>query len=169
MAYATSADLSARFDERVLKDLASDTGTAVSDLSADDNVTAALSDASGLINTAIASPSSHYTATQLEAMTGDDLAYLKRIVCSLAMAYLLGRRPEKYGDDYKSITEHAMEVVDQLRRGLFVFNISDAKDAGLPSVDGLTVTQYQDLNLIPERVRNFYPIRQLPVGRGNIS
>jgi phage gp36-like protein len=169
MAYATSADLAARFDERVLKDLASDTGTAVSDLSADDNVTAALSDASGLINTAIAAPASAYTTAQLSALTGDDLGYLKRIVCSLAMAYLLGRRPEKYGDDYKQITEHAMEVVDQLRRGNFIFNTSDAKEAGLPTIDGLTVTQYQDLNLLPERVRNFYPIRQLPVGRGNIS
>ena len=169
MAYATAADLSARFDERVLKDLASDDGTPVSNLAADANVTAALADASGLINTAIGSPASHYTTTELAALTGDALAYLKRITCSLAMAYLLGRRPEKYGDDYKQITEHAMEVIDQLRRGLFVFNITEAKSAGLPNIDGLTVTQYQDLNLLPERVRNFYPIRQLPVGRGNIS
>jgi len=168
MAYAASTDLTARFDERVLKDLVSDDGTPVSTLGSDAKITAALADASGIINSAVASPSSAYTTTELAALTGDDLAYLKRLVCSLAMGYLLGRRPEKYGDDYKNITEHAHDAIELLRTGKHIFNTANAKSAGYPEVDGLTVTQYSDLNLLPERVRNFYPNRRLPVGRGNI-
>jgi phage gp36-like protein len=167
MAYATHADMSARFDENTLKDLVSDTGTPVSSLSGDTKIEAALADASGRINSAVAAPTSAYTAADLSALTGDDLGYLKRLVCSLAMAYLLGRRPEKYGEDYKKIIESSEEEIERLRKGEHVFVTSAAKSGGLPEVDGLTITEYADLNNIRDRTKNFYPARGVPVSRQN--
>ena len=165
MAYADHSDMSARFDANVLKDLVSDTGTPVSSLSGDTNIEAALADASGRVNSAVSSPTSAYTAAQLSAMTGDDLGYLKRIVCSLAMGYLLGRRPEKYGEDYQKIIENSEIELDRLRKGEYLFATDDARTGGLPQVDGLTITEYAQLNTIRERTKNFYPSRGVPVSR----
>ena len=51
MAYATAADLIARFDWRIIGDLASDSGTQVTEgaLANKSKVTAALNDASGRV------------------------------------------------------------------------------------------------------------------------
>ena len=156
-----------RFDTNVLKDLVSDTGTAATSLSGNARLEAALADASGLVNTAISCPVSAYTVAELTALTGDDLAYLKRIVCSLAMAYLLGRRPEKYGEDFKAMTEGAQETLAAIRRGEMVFNVESAKKGGIPEIGGLTLTEHTDLNLIRDRTKHFYPRRGLPRARQN--
>ena len=167
MAYATYSDMEDRFDTNVLKDLVSDTGTAATTLSGNARIEAALADASGLINTALSVPASAYTIAELEGLTGDDLAYLKRLICGLAMGYLLGRRPEKYGADFKEITDRAHDVLLQIRKGELVFNVETSKTAGLPETGGMTHTEYQDLNLWRDRVKHFYPTRGLPRSRQN--
>lgn len=166
MAYADSADLTARFDENVLKDLASDTGTPVTTLSTDVKITAALAGASGRINSALL-VGTMYSVADLTALTGDDLAYLKDLTCELAMARLLKRRPEKYGDQYKAIIEMAEATLEMVRGGKNVFNIAANKKAGLPTIDGMSAVDYDRLNLIPDRIKNFYPSRtsRLPIGR----
>jgi len=91
MAYATPTDLSARFDEAIIKDLASDTGDPVDNITTDTKVLAALDDASGRIESAC-TVSRLYSPDDLAGLTGNTLALLKRITCELAMAYLMGRR-----------------------------------------------------------------------------
>lgn len=167
MSYASPADLTARFDENTIKDLASDTGEPVADITNDQKVLAALADASGRIDSAL-TVSRMYTPVDLAALTGNSLALLKRIVCSLAMAYLIERRPEKYGGEGVSAAKKdAEEFIDRLRKGERLFDVEAAKDAGLPEIDGPTTTTYRELNLIPDRTRNFYPVRadRLPLGR----
>ncbi len=167
MAHASPADLTARFDENTIKDLASDTGEPVADITNDQKVLAALADASGRIDGAL-TVSRMYTAADLAGLTGNSLALLKRIVCSLAMAYLIERRPEKYGGEGVSTAKReAEEYIDRIRKGERLFDVEVAKDAGLPEVDGPTAADYRDLNLIPDRTRNFYPVRagRLPLGR----
>ena len=80
MAYASVADLKKRFDVRTLGDLASDDGTQVAsaNLPADENVLAALDDASGEIDSAVL-VARRYTTSDLTALTGNSLAYLKRL------------------------------------------------------------------------------------------
>lgn len=168
-AYATSADLIKRFDTNVIGDLASDTGTPIasSAFSTDDNITAALADATGEINSAVM-VADLYTAAELAAVTGEDLEFLKRLTCDLAMGYLMGRRPEKYGEQAVKLVEVARAHLELIRSGKRLFNIQAKKDAGQPSIDGPTAVDYDNLNLIPDRTRNFYPARatRLPLGRG---
>lgn len=168
MAYADSDDLIARYDERTVSQLASDDGDPVETLSSDAKITAALSDASGEINSAVM-VSDNYTAAELAALTGDDLEFLKRITCDLAMGFLMARRPEKYADDaIENITGRACKALEMLRTGKRIFNIQSSKDAGVPDVDGPSLATYDRLNMIPDRVNNYYPGRgtRLPIGRG---
>lgn len=167
--YAAPSDLIVRFDVRTIQDLASDTGTEVDadDLPTDTNVLAALSDASGRMDAAVL-VGKLYTTTQLEALTGNSLALLKRICCELAMAFLIQRRPERYGaETLKAARDASEEYLDRLRNGERLFDIEAAKDAGLPTIDGPTTVQYETMNLIPDRTKNFYPSRKsrLPTNR----
>lgn len=168
MAYATPADLAARFDENTIKDLASDTGEPVADITNDQKVLAALADASGRIDGAL-TVARMYTAADLEGLTGNSLALLKRIVCSLAMAYMIERRPEKYANEGPSAAKkEAEEYIDRLRKGERLFDVEVVRDAGLPEIDGPSAIDYRRLNLLPDRTRHFYPSRvsRLPIDRG---
>jgi len=170
MAYATATDLTARFDWRIIADLVSDDGSQVSEgsLASDDKVDAALDDASGRIESAL-TVARIYSTTDLAALTGNSLAMLKRITCELAMTFLIGRRQEKFLDpSLAAVEEKAEQYLDRLRKGERLFGGQDeAQGAGLPTIDGPTVTTYETLNLLPERTRNFYPHRssRLPLGR----
>ena len=171
MAYATSSDLTARFDRRIIADLATDEGVEVSESSLSSNtaVDAALDDASGRIDAAL-TVARIYTTDDLDALTGNSLALLKRITCELAMTFLIGRRQEKLLDQsLAAVEEKAEAYLDRLRKGERLFGAVDAaKGAGLPTVDGPTAVKYDTLNLLPDRTRNFYPHRagRLPIGKG---
>lgn len=167
MAYALYSDLVKRFDERTLADLASDNDSPVVDLSTDAKITAALSSASGRINSAVMQ-AGHYTAVELAALTGDDLEFLVDLTCELAMAWLVRRRPSPETAEWaKALFERTEETITKIRQGQNLFNVALHKEAGLPEVDGPTTVDYQNLNLIPDRTKNFYPSRasRLPLGR----
>ena len=170
MAYASSADLTARFDSQIIRDLASDSGTQVEegDLATDVKVQAALDDASGRVEAAL-TVARIYSTDDLDALTGNSLAMLKRIVCELAMAFLIGRRQEKMLDEgLQRVEQKSEEYLDRLRKGERLFGANEeAQDAGLPTVGGMTAVEYNNLNLIPDRTHNYYPRRagRLPLGR----
>ena len=109
-----------------------------------------------------------YTAEELAELTGDDLEFLVDLTCELAMAWLVRRRPSPDTADWaKALFERTEETLDRLRQGHNLFNILVKKEAGQPEVDGPTSVDYERLNLIPDRTRNFYPNRatRLPIGR----
>ena len=156
-----------RYDELTIKDLVSDTGEPVADVTDDERVLAALEDASGRMDAAVL-VSKIYTPTQLSALTGNSLALRKRICCQLAMAYLMGRRLERYGaESLKAANDAAEDYLERLRKGERLFAVDALIDAGLPEIDGPSTTQYRTLNLIPDRTKNFYPSRRsrLPTDR----
>ncbi len=170
MAYADADDLIARFDSRTIGDLASDSGEPVEEANfgTDAKIAAALSSASGEINSAV-QQAGLYSTTELAALTGDDAEFLKQLTCDLAMGRLLMRRPGKYDPDtYARLIESAHERLDAIRRGINLFNIEEKKSAGQPSIDGPTAVDYVRLNMIPERAKGYYPARstRLPIGRG---
>ena len=167
MAYASSTDLVARFDENTIRDLASDSGHQVTDLTCP-VVTAALDDASGQIDSALFNGKA-YDADDLAALTGNSLALLKRICCELAMCFLMGRRPEKYGEDsIREMYERADGFLERIRQGERIFDSTAHLGASVTDVDGPTTVKYTDMNLIPDRTRHFYPHRgtRLPLSRG---
>lgn len=167
-AYASSSDLSARFDETIIKDLASDSGEPVVDISSDAKVSAALDDSSGRIDAAVL-VAGIYAVTDLTALTGNSLALLKRLTCELAMCDLMRRRqdPEVY-EKLAFMKKDVEDYLDRLRKGERLFGaVDDAIGAGKPTIDGPTATDYQRLNIITVRTRNFYPgiASRLPIGR----
>ena len=169
MSYATASDLAARFDANIIGDLASDTGESVpvDQLVNSSAVTVALADSSGQVDAAL-SVGKQYIVEDLEDLTGTALALLKRIVCQLAMIYLMERRQENLGSErLKSMTEAVEEYLDKLRSGDRIFGIPANLDASLPDLDGPSTLNHANMNLITTRTRNFYPdvAQRLPITR----
>jgi hypothetical protein len=166
-ALADSDDLIVFYDEQTIKDLLSDDETAVTDLSANAKLSALLLAASGQVEAACG-VSDLYTPTQLAAFTGNAQSLLKQIVCTLCMVMIARRRPEKFGSEYwQAVRKEAEEYLDRLRKGERLFDSEARREAGLPTIDGPTSVDYDNLRLIPSRVRNYFPAvgHRLPVGR----
>lgn len=168
-AYATASDLINQYDETTLNDLCVDDGVPETSLDTNSKVTWALDRATGEINAAVL-VGQLYTVETLLALSGESEVYLKSLCCELAMAYLILRRPEKYGSEAtKEFRQSIKDTLDMFRRGERVFDVAANKEAGLPTIDGPRAVDYQRLNLLPNRTQNFYPhtATRLPLGRGN--
>lgn len=165
MAYATAAQLLARFDARTIGDLVADDGNRVSVqslLTPHDNITAALDDASGEIDAALLQ-GKRYTSAELTALTGNSAAYLVRITCQIAFWLLWERRPSLDEESYEAAKDRARKALERLRRGEHVFDVDGAKEAGLPEQHTPTISTISRLNLTVEEARKgFYPARRLP-------
>lgn len=163
MAYADGSDLLDRFDARLIGDLVSDDNTqvAVADVPTNTVVLAALDDASGDIDAALLT-ARRYAAADLSGLTGNAQKHLKRITCEIAMAYLRRRRVDFDPESAKAFMELAEGHLERLRKGINVFGLDDQMDAGLPTVSGPSAVDFQNLNLMRDRVQNYYPARRLP-------
>lgn len=176
MPYATAVDMQSRYDWREIGDLISDSDEQIS---ADDQlITTAgtaggrlndvLTDASGDVDTALL-VAGRYATTDLTGLTGSSLNYLKRIVCRIAMCYLMERKPlfkPEVVEQYRKWTD---KYLKQLQDGVNVFNLPGQVSAGTPEAAGLSTVQYDvnNLNLATDPARmHYYPNRQLPFGRG---
>lgn len=166
MSYADAADLVARYDAREIGKLVSDDNHEVSliDLASDPLVTAALDDASGDIEAALL-VAKRYSVAELTSLTGNSLAKLKRLTCDIAMAYLMGRRPGRDPETLKAFEERAQGHLKLLRHGENVFNLADQQEAGLPDTGGPSTVDYDNLNLMRDRTKHYYPARRLPYNR----
>ena len=167
MAYASPADMVLRYDANTLSDLLSDTGEAIADLTNNASLLAMLAASSGRLEAALL-VSNHYTVTELASLTGNSLALIKDIVCDLTMARVLRRRPEKIASEaLQAVAKEAEEYLDRLRKGDRIFDLAAHEAAGTPDVDGPSAADYEQLNLIPDRTKHFYPPRalRLPLGR----
>jgi phage gp36-like protein len=168
-AYAEPSDLLARYDANVVADLCSDDGHSVpaEDLPTNANLLTALEDASGEVESAMLI-GERYTVAQLEALTGNSLGKLKKIVCSIAMAALLERRPLVHVQDAEKLLERAERYMEQLRTGMRLFNVTENVQTQLPTINGPTSIKYEELNLLPDRMRRYFPeqLTRLPSTRG---
>lgn len=168
-AYATPDDLTTRHDPVVIGELCGDEGAVVdpADLPTDTVCLAMLTDASGDVEAALRS-ANRYSVADLEALTGNSLAKLKRIVCTIAMAYLFERRPGLHVETAEAYLRRAHEYLDQLRSGANIFSIEDAVTVTNPTISGPTSYEYQTLNLLTDRMTGYFPSRKqrLPTDRG---
>ena len=168
MAYITPADLTARYDARTVGQLISDDSVAVppNKLATDANLLAIIGDADGAIDAALMQ-FGRYASTDLTGLTGNSLSHLKRMSSDITMAYCYARRPAYDVEKYEKMMEMATKALERLRKGENVFNLSLQITAGAPTIDGPTTVDYQRLNMLPDRVNNFYPSRKqrLPTDR----
>ena len=166
MAYCSAAQFLKRFDDRDVRDLVSDTGTAVTTgaIATDEILLQVLDDASGDIDAALQA-GGRYSAADLSGLTGNNANKLERMTAEIAMLYLLERRPSFNPDQLERFEKIRNRHLEPLRKGTNIFALADAITAGAASVDGPTTQNYTDLNLVRDRVQNYYPRRRLPDNR----
>ena len=168
-AYAEVSDLLARHDNTVVAELCSEDEQAVpaEDLASNTNLLAALQDASGDVESAMLI-GKRYTTDQLDALTGNSLAKLKRITCTIAMAYLLERRPVVHCSNAERLLKRAEEYLEQLRTGQRIFNVLDNVEKQLPTIGGPTSVKAEELNTLGQRMTRYFPeeVSRLPLTRG---
>lgn len=169
-AYATAAEFVARYDKRIVGDLASVDGVRVTEsaLSDDDRVTTALEDASGMVDSAVR-VGDRYTSDDLAGLTGNGLQFLKSIICDIAFALLIERRVlnKVTAEEFDRRDKRNREILADIRQGKMIFDVAAAREAGQPLTDGPTSVQADNLNTMTSRVRgHLYPARVFPVGRG---
>lgn len=140
-AYATAAQLLARYDSRRVAELNSDTGSPVTPsdpVSISTPVGAALYDATAMVDTAMQA-GKRYTKTDLAALIADADATkgapIVRVVCDIAYARLMMRRglPAAEIDRLCPGYKDALAWIEDLRSGKTVLDISGALTAGLPA------------------------------------
>ena len=166
MSIVTPAIMTYFHDETIIADLVSDTGVQEPSIGTNVKLLSIIAAAEGRVESAC-TVANIYTPEILAALTGNSLALLQEIVSNLAMVALLKRRPGRYAELLEQAKAYE-EYLDQLRQGERVFGGSvDNREAGLPDIDGPTITTYERLNLIPDRTQHFYPNREsrLPIGR----
>lgn len=164
--YATVAQLLERYDARLIGDIVSDDNeqVAAAALPANAKVLASLADASGDIESALL-VARRYSAAELAGLTGHAQMHLIRMTCDIAMSYLLRRRVGTEPEKLAAFLDLAERHLEKLRKGINVFGLDDQMDAGLPEVTGPTSVDFQNMNLMRDRVHNYYPARRLPFNR----
>jgi phage gp36-like protein len=153
MAYATGTDLLARYDSRTIGDLVQDVGARVtSNLDTNTNLLAALEDGAGLINSA-ALVGNRFTEAQLLALTGTGKAFLVRLNCDLAFAFLRQRRG--YDIEQFPLVKETFHYLDRLRLGERIFDVAEAKAAGNTTAAATSQQTILDQNLVRDNYRYF--------------
>lgn len=167
-AYATGADLIARYDIDLVGDLATDDReTQDRDLVATSpKVLVALGDASGEVETALLA-GGRYTVQQLGSLTGNARSHLTRIVCGLAMAALYQRRPEAADAEMiDRLTKDSREAILAIRRGENLFGLQEEIAASVISTGGPSVVDYQNRNDLTARMSRYFPTYDSRIPRG---
>lgn len=173
--YAAPADMLARFDWEPIGDLLGQHGEQFSanDLLTNTRLLTFLADASGDIESALM-VGNRYTIAQLQALTGNSQNLLIRTTCEIALAYCYEFKAN-LTEQQLEVLKHWQEIkrghLERLANGENVFNIPVTLTAQTPSVQGLTVVGYQQLNGLrdvcgPEGGGHYYPRRNLPLPRG---
>lgn len=175
MSYATVADYLLRYDASQAGDLVSDTGVAVpsGQLATNTVLLQMLEDASGDIDAALLAGERYTPAnlTPYDAITnpsgisGNSIAYLKRICCDIAHVMLLKRRgafdPERNAAQLEAAETH----LERLRRGDAVFGLAAQIDAGVATYSGIGSVDFRSLHLPMDRSRNYFPRRPIQDGK----
>lgn len=170
-AYATAADLIARRDERFVGQLVTDHDEPLTtaEILVSDKIETALEDASGEVEAAMLA-GKRYSVAELSGLTGNSLGLLKRIVCTIAIANLLERRPTINAEQAKFYFDQAQAYLKALRTGENLFNLADLSnvEAAVPDTEGPTSVDYATINFLPDQMIRHFPDRidRLPLDRG---
>jgi hypothetical protein len=151
MPHAAIADLLVYGDIRTINDLVNDIGVRESEL------TSLLTAASGEVDAAIRK-GDRYSETDLSGLTGNALAYLKRITSAVALSLLCERRPGMYPELADKFHERARGLLKRLATGDDVFALESQQAKSHPTVDGPSLAEMSRMNdLLPQRASRAYP------------
>lgn len=170
--YCDGADLAARYDVRIVGDLCTDDGAALSlaDIVVHPNVLVAIADAAGNVEVAMRQ-GKRYMPDKLASLTGNSLSHLKRVICAVAMALLIERRPERVNLELAAtLREQGEKYLIALQSGHNVFGLDDDSDVNatlMTSSDGPTAIEIENRNLLGERMGRHLPsdTSRLPLDR----
>jgi len=170
-AYASATDLTTRHDSNLIGELIRDDNETATEDEIEDStvVSAILVDASGQVEAAMLC-GNRYSPARLAALEGNSQGLLKKIVCLIAMAELLNRRPGRHIESAKYYDDMARAYLEDLRTGKNLFNLTDDtanRDAANPDTTAPTVVEYSRLNLLPDQMIRHFPNREarLPTNR----
>lgn len=164
---ATVEDLIVRWDQRLLADLAGDTGQPEQNLADNPRILAALQGATGEVRSAVLK-GRRYRPEDLENLSPEDAGYLKDLVCGLAVMRLAACRVTTIGTEvWEALRKDLKERLVELEKGERIFATAQAVEAHLPTADGPRLLDYQTVNLLVDRCRGYYPSRgeDLPLRR----
>ena len=177
--YATGDDMVTRHDVDVIGDLLQDDRERLDRALVADHPTllTLLRDASGEIETS-ASKGGIYTRDDLVKIADGEYgtnqqAFLARVTCWICMALLFERRPAIHQELAEAYLERANRYLIQIQNGDKLFGVPGAGDsndrinAGMPTIDGPTSLEYEDLQLMPDRLPRFFPPQdqRIPIHR----
>ena len=173
-AYATAQNLIDRKSVNTIGDLISEDGTQVNEagiLAPHAKVTAALEAASGAIEAALLQGGRYTVANLATVFAGggaveNSKSYLTHLCVEVAMAYLFALKPTYSTDEYKAALDVHDVYLERLRKGENVFNLADPIDAGTPDWTAPSIVSIQNLQLIRDMTRSYYPVRRSNQGSG---
>ena len=164
---ATVTDMIDRYDEIVMKDLCSDSGTPVTTLQGERKMAIAIESGSGRV-LAACRVGKLYDSADIAQLEGPDASLCKDLVCQIAMCRLMRRRQRPDQSETLAQMEADSEnYLKLLRDGHRVFELTKTLGASTPDVRGPTIAQIEDLNLITSRFSRYFPSpsRRLPLSR----
>lgn len=162
--YATRTEVIQFKDARDIGDLVADDGNRVSEanLATDSNFLLAIQAASGEIEAACLI-GNRYTTSDLENLTGNSAALLKRICADVTMKVLWDRREaDQHGERRKYAIERAEKWLDQLRKGERVFNVTGVLDAGVAGQVKPSLTNRDNQRSWARQARRIFPVPRKP-------
>lgn len=162
----TGSDLTARKDARTIADLISDSGSPVAESAVPNHpkVIVALEDAEGEVVGNLQA-FGRYTIASLSLLTGSAQSFLKRVIAEIAMINLIVRRPDLSSEDLERHERIRSQWLERLQQGNMILADENTDDsASRVSIDGATLGETADLNMVRDRSR-YFPTRVYPNGR----
>lgn len=133
-AYIALSDMKLYVDDRVLRELISDTGTdGDPDIDPDNVLFTAITRASDEVASA-ATRSNAYTTTELSALATATDGVLCGLVADLTLCYLFERRGGDVPESVKAKANRANDRLNDLRDGKRVFAVAANRDSGTATV-----------------------------------
>ncbi len=113
-----------------------------------------LSDVSGKLESAVFSRG-QYTPNALATLTGNSLAYLKRVVADLAVRPCYERRPTK-APPMPQGADEADAVLNALAAGTNIFGLAEVAEAGHMTMTTNTPADVLTRNSVTQQARGFF-------------
>lgn len=158
--YATADDLLKRYDARLLGDLVSDSGTPVApnDLPSNPVIDAVLRDACAAVDAAVF-VGSRYTPEQMTTLSETAAAFVRRLVCDLALVYIKRRRGRFDSDKDAALLKEINDTLAALRDGQDLLLLAEQSAAPASTME-LVRPELISVNAphtIQRRTANYYP------------
>lgn len=130
--YLTTEEFLTRFDVDMLIELMTDDRVVPDrkDLATNTRILAVIQDASGRVESSLLQ-GGRYTTKNLTELTDNSQQYLKRIVATIALTYLLSSRPSLFSEIREQMSVEANEYLKELSSGKEVLTIDANIQAGL--------------------------------------